>query len=70
MTPLASAVAARQRPMAILIDALDEATERGQDPLARLIGREFERTPKWLRLIITSRPHEAEINFSLQALDP
>jgi hypothetical protein len=49
----------------LLIDALDEA--KG---LAPLIGTEWTRTPEWLRLIVTSRPHEAEINSALQALDP
>jgi hypothetical protein len=26
--------------------------------------------PPWLRVIVTSRPHEQEINYALQALDP
>ena len=54
----------------MLVDALDEATEKGTNELASLIGAEFRRTPEWLRLIVTSRPHEAEINSALQSLDP
>ena len=56
-------------PVVMLIDALDEATENGRNELSSLIGTEFNRTPPWLRLIVTSRPQEAEINFALQALD-
>jgi len=54
----------------ILIDALDEATEKtGKNELASFIAAEFEKTPEWLRLIITSRP-EPELTHSLQALTP
>lgn len=54
----------------VLIDALDEATRNGENDLASLIGAEFHRLPPWLRVIVTSRPYEQEINFTLQALDP
>jgi len=62
-----------ERAVALLIDGLDEAAEataQGANPLAWLIGTEWGRTPEWLRLMVTSRPHEAEINAGLQALDP
>ena len=53
------------RNVVLLIDALDES-----ESLASLIGMEWSRTPEWLRLIVTSRPHEAAINSALQAVDP
>jgi WD40 repeat protein len=58
------------KPHVIVIDALDEATHNRKNELAELIRDEFNRLPTWLRLIVTSRPHEPEINFSLQALNP
>jgi len=58
------------KPQVMLIDALDEATRDRKNELADLIRNEFNRLPTWLRLIVTTRPHEEEINFSLQALDP
>jgi WD40 repeat protein len=57
-------------PVVILIDALDEATEHGRNEFADVISSDFVRTPQWLRLIVTSRPHERELNFCLQTLDP
>ncbi len=57
-------------PHVLLIDGLDEATSNGKNELASLIGSEFKRLPSWLRAIVTSRPHEKEINFAFQALNP
>jgi hypothetical protein len=68
--PLGGHSAAPERPLAILIDGLDEATESGRNELASIIGTEFSRTPPWLRLIVTSRPHEEAVTRPLQALDP
>ncbi len=68
--PLSHGFPVPERSVVLLIDALDEATEKGVNELASLIGTEFNRTPKWLRLIVTSRPHETEINTALQSLDP
>lgn len=56
--------------MVIVLDALDEATQDGRNDLAEAIGASLGRTPAWLRFIITSRPHDSEINGPLQALDP
>ena len=58
-----------ERPVALLIDALDEATHDGQNALAGFIAAEFPKTPDWLRLIITSRP-EPEVTGPLQRLTP
>lgn len=67
---LTDAVPLSDKPRVVLIDALDEATRNGRNELASLIGGEFDRLPSWLRVIITSRPYEQEINSELQALDP
>ncbi|MGA3088136.1 MAG: toll/interleukin-1 receptor domain-containing protein [Terriglobales bacterium] len=70
IAPLSDAVPIVDRPQVLLIDALDEATRSGGNELASLIGAEFYRLPPWLRVIVTSRPYEQEVNFALQALDP
>jgi len=67
---LNDAVPLTDKPHVLLIDGLDEATSTGKNELASLIAHEFNRLPSWLRLIVTSRPYEKEINFALQALDP
>jgi hypothetical protein len=67
---LTDTVPISEKPLVLLIDALDEATTNGSNELAALIRAEFDRLPPSLRLIVTSRPHEQEINFALQALDP
>ena len=56
------------RPVIILIDALDEASGDGRNALASFLATEFERTPQWLRLIVTSRPEKA-VTGPLQSLD-
>lgn len=53
----------------ILIDALDEATKDGRNELASFISSTFLMTPKWLRLIITTRK-EVEVMTPLQGLNP
>jgi WD40 repeat protein len=68
--PLGGDLAAPDRPLVILIDALDEATDKGRNDLASIIGTELSRTPPWLRLIVTSRPHEEAVTRPLQGLDP
>lgn len=39
----------------LVIDALDEATIDGKNELAEIISQQFYKTPKWLKLLITSR---------------
>lgn len=68
--PLSAAVPIAENRQVLLIDALDEAGKDGRNELAEIIGVEFHRLPSWLRVIVTSRPHEQEINTALQALDP
>jgi hypothetical protein len=57
------------RRVTLLIDALDEASEGGRNDLARLLASQFDKTPAWLSLIITSRP-DASVMLPLQALKP
>ena len=57
------------RPIIILIDAMDEATSSGRNELASFIASEFHKTPPWFRLVITSRP-EPEVTAPLQGLNP
>jgi WD40 repeat protein len=67
--PLSANFPAPDRTILIVIDALDEASEGGRNELATFIASEFNKTPDWLRLIITSRP-DPEVTQPLQALTP
>ena len=67
--PLSSNFPHPGRTIIILIDALDEATEGDKNEIASFIASEFDNTPEWIRLIITSRP-EPEVTYILQALTP
>jgi len=67
--PLSGSLPRPDRTIVILIDALDEATQDGQNELAAFIASEFGKTPAWLRLIITSRP-DPEVVHPLQAFTP
>lgn len=62
-------IAAPGRQLILLIDGLDEATSDGRNELAEFIATEFSRTPKWLRLIVTSR-RQQEVMVPLQGLTP
>ena len=53
------------RLVVVVIDALDEATQGGRNELAEFIGAQFDRSPDWLRLFVTSRP-EAEVELPLR----
>jgi WD40 repeat protein len=68
--PLGGHLPAPERPLAMLIDGLDEATENRRNELASIIGTELSKTPPWLRLIVTSRPYEEAVRGPLQGLDP
>jgi tetratricopeptide (TPR) repeat protein len=57
------------KPVAMVIDALDEATVRGRNELAAFLAADFERTPDWLRLILTSSP-DPVLDHLLQGLTP
>jgi WD40 repeat protein len=44
------------KPVALLVDALDECEHRGRNELLGFIRRQWGELPQWLRLIATSRP--------------
>ncbi len=67
--PLAPNFPEPDRPIVILIDALDEATYRRQNEIVRFLTFCAPKTPHWLRFLVTSRP-EPEIRSSFQALSP
>ena len=55
----------RRGTVAVVIDALDEATKDGRNDLAALIA-DFDRLPDWFRLIVTSR-RTSELQTALSA---
>ncbi|HUL61708.1 MAG TPA: toll/interleukin-1 receptor domain-containing protein, partial [Methanocella sp.] len=67
--PLAANYPDPGRPVVVLIDALDEATVGGRNELAGFLASEFEKTPPWMRLILSSRP-VPEVMAALQAYSP
>lgn len=46
----------REEPVVLIIDALDEAQNDLKNDILDVIASDFGKTPKWLRLLITSRP--------------
>jgi tetratricopeptide (TPR) repeat protein len=67
--PLSQDFPRPDRLVVLLIDALDEASEGGRNELASFLASEFDKTPDWLRLVITSRP-DLEVTHPLQGLEP
>lgn len=67
--PLARLPRTPDRPLVIVVDAIDEATRGGRNELASFLATEFQRTPEWLRLIVTSS-NEPEIMHALQDVSP
>ena len=57
--PLSSLLAEPDGAIVVVIDGLDEATQDGRNELAEFLGTKFEMTPRWLRLVITSRSDQA-----------
>ncbi len=57
-----------RKALVVVIDGLDEASEEsGGNEIARLIARQLEKAPSWLKFIVTSRS-EAGINAELQGV--
>lgn len=50
-----SKVESCHNPIVIVIDALDEATIDGRNELADVLVNQFNKTPQWVKLLITSR---------------
>ena len=45
-----------QKPMLLVIDALDESEVGGKSEFLQLIAEEFPNLPQWIKILITSRP--------------
>ena len=70
LRPLRTGLTQPDGPRVVIIDAIDEATSKGRNEIARLIADSWDDTPPWLRLIITSRPEEGEVVSALSRLRP
>ncbi len=62
-------VAPPLRPLAFLVDGLDEASADGANELADLLATCLSELPAWLRVIVTSRP-ESPVTLPLQRYRP
>jgi len=67
--PLSHVCSPSKIPLVILIDGLDEASYNGKNSMANFIAAEFHKLPKWLRIIITTRPN-AEVITPLKSFRP
>lgn len=67
--PLQSVIDGGQERYLILIDALDEASEGERNPLVETLARHVPRLPKWLGMVVTSRP-ESSVTSPLLGLNP
>ena len=59
----------RTEPMLIVIDALDESKIEVKSEFLELIADEFEKLPKWIKILISSRP-ELQVRKKLELLNP
>ena len=55
----------RREPMLIVVDALDESKTNCKSELLELISDEFPQLPKWIKILITSRP-ELQVKRKLE----
>ena len=67
--PLAANYPSPDRTIVVLIDALDEANYQRQNEIVRFLSMCADKTPPWLRFLVTSRP-EPEIVSAFQTLSP
>jgi hypothetical protein len=69
-TPLLlSKVQAPERPLLVILDALDELPKESQKPLLAVIASQLSRLPRWLKLFVTSR-EEPQITRALSSFKP
>ncbi|NLE54811.1 MAG: TIR domain-containing protein [Lentisphaerae bacterium] len=68
--PLADNFPQPNRTAVVLIDALDEATWQRRNEIVEFLSTNADKTPPWLRFLVTSRYDEAEIMPSLKRLKP
>ena len=59
----------RSQPMLIVIDALDETKHEAKSEFLDLISEEFSQLPKWIKILITSRP-ELQVGEKLKHFKP
>ena len=67
--PLNNAIGGGRERSLIVIDALDEAGENGHNPFVEMLASNSQHLPKWLGIVVTSRP-ESTVMFPLQGLKP
>jgi len=67
--PLRSVIDGGRERYLIVIDALDEAGENGRNPLVEMLAQNANHLPKWLGIVVTSRP-EFDVKTPFQALNP
>lgn len=67
--PLSHIHPAPEKPLAILIDGLDEASVNRKNSIANFIASEFDKLPGWLRVIVTTRPND-EVMVPLRSFKP
>lgn len=70
IAPLSSGLPQPKGPRLIILDGLDEASQDGRNKIAELIRDRWSKTPRWLRLLITSRPQEKELRAIQWAFQP
>ena len=58
-----------RKPMLIVVDALDESKTDDKSEFLELICNEFSQLPKWIKILISSRP-ELQVRNKLQRLKP
>ena len=59
----------RREPMLIVVDALDESKTDDKSEFLELISDEFPDLPKWIKILITSRP-ELQVKKKLEHFNP
>ena len=57
------------QPMLIVLDALDESKTDEKSAFLELISEEFSRLPKWIKILISSRP-ELQVKKELKHFNP
>ena len=59
----------RREPMLLVVDALDESKTDDKSEFLELISGEFPDLPKWIKILITSRP-ELQVKKKLEHFNP
>ena len=67
--PLHALEEKKRQPMLIVLDALDESKTDEKSEFLELISEEFPRLPKWIKILISSRP-ELQVKKELKQFNP